>query len=82
MATVLRSFVSLYGVNGLRPCAYAGAQGSRGPKPPLAPCPVSPRELSGSESASTNVHLGDALDDQLGDAVAAAHLERLRAGRG
>ncbi len=32
-------------VNGLRRLAYAGAQVSRGPKPPLAPCPVSPREL-------------------------------------
>ena len=51
------------------------------PKPPLAPCPVSPRVLAGSESRTSNSTLRHPLDDRLGDPVAAADRERLAGSR-
>ena len=59
-------------------CAWsAGRPGA--PNPPLAPCPVSPRWLPGSDSTSRKSGPAHLLDDELGDAVAPAHGERLGA---
>ena len=61
--------------------AVRGQRAAGAPNPPLAPCPVSPRWLPGSDSTSRKSAAAHFLDHELGDPVAAAHGERLGGSR-